>query len=132
MEGNFLEKIGRNMKDLWDKIDLNSWFEKIGIKSPEVIRNLKFFLIAFFAGYFFKKYFKFIVACAVVMTLIGVILHSQNILSINVEALKTLLHFDPSKTTLQNMFINFFAWVKNNIILFLLTSVAFLFGYKLG
>jgi len=120
------------MKKLLSKIDFDAWLRKIGITSPEIIKSIKYSFIAFFAGFLFKKYFRFILMCSVIIIVLSVLLHAKDILSINWDSVKSILSFDPTKTTVENLVVNFFHWVKNNLIVFIVLSLSFLLGYKLG
>ena len=120
------------IKSLWAKVDVEAWFNKIGITSPEVIRVSTFFIVAFAIGFLFKKYFKFAFGCLIVITILFFVLESRNILTVDWVAFKEFLGVDPTQAEVGNIFTSLFTWIKGNLLVFSSAALGFLLGYKLG
>jgi uncharacterized membrane protein (Fun14 family) len=120
------------IKAVWDNINVTNWFNKIGITSPEAIRVITFFIVAFVIGFLFKKYFKFALGCVVVISVLFFVLQSKNILTVDWVAFKEFFGVDPTQAEVGNFYNMSYLWIKTNLVAFVSACIGFLLGYKLG
>jgi len=119
------------IKNAWNNLDLKQLSEKIGGNSSEAVQAALYFGIAFAAGFFFKKYFKFLFACLVVSLVLIKAFEYNNLLAIDWAGFKNFVGM--TKGMGINAFISAqLAWIKAHVLLFVAAVVGFLIGYRLG
>lgn len=120
-----------NVKTWWQEFDLRGLSTKIGGSSAEAVQAAICFGVAFVSGIFLKKYFKFLLAVAVVLAIALKFLEYNSCITINWEMIKTSLGI-VEPFDFNYMIKIAFVWVKQNILLTVAISIGFLVGYKLG
>ncbi|MCK4265044.1 hypothetical protein KAW80_01655 [Candidatus Babeliales bacterium] len=115
-----------------ERFNMEEWLRYIGITTAEAVSIFYYFAAAFFVGFVFKKYFKFVIGCAFVVGVLAVFLESHNALVINWPILKELVGVDPSAADFNNVWVGLSSWISDNLYLFLGGTVGFILGYKLG
>ncbi|MBD3273277.1 hypothetical protein GF385_02930 [Candidatus Dependentiae bacterium] len=119
------------LKSLWDKVDIKQWAEDIGGSSSEAVQAAIYFGLGFAFGFLFKKYFKFVFFSLLVAIVLILVLQYNRVLDIDWKALNVLLGFEPS-ADIGVVLNSMFDWIKQNLIIFISSTVGFLIGYKLG
>jgi hypothetical protein len=123
---------GGIISNFFDRLNLGWLFEKIGLSTIEGARILYFFLGAFAIGFLFKKYFKFLVGCSIVLALVFFVLHSNNIMQIDPNALRSFIGYDIARMDPNSMLNTTLDWIKTNLYVFIAGLIGFLVGYKIG
>lgn len=119
------------LKNLWAHVNIKQWAEDIGGSSSQAVQAAIYFGIGFAIGFLFKKYFKFVFFMLLTAILFVLFLEYNKVLEIDWQALNVLLGFEPSADV--GVVLNTaFDWVKQNLIIFVSSTVGFLIGYKLG
>lgn len=119
------------LKDLWDKINIKEWAEKIGGTSSEAVQAAIYFGVGFAVGFLFKKYFKFLFFSLAIAVVLVLVLQYNKVLDIDWEALNILMGFEPT-ADVGTMMNSLFDLIKANLLVFVSSVVGFLIGYKLG
>ena len=128
--GTFGSIIDR-LKELWEKINIKEWAEKIGGTSSDAIQAAIYFGVGFAVGFLFKKYFKFLFFSLSIAVILILVLQYNKVLDIDWEALNILLGFEPT-ADVGSIMNSMFDWIKANLLIFVSSAVGFLIGYKLG
>ncbi len=118
--------------NLVERLNLEKWFRTLGVTSAEVLQMLYFFGGAFFIGFAFKRYFKFLIGCTIVILTLSIYLESQGALKIDWPIVKSLVGIDPATTDLNNLWLIVSSWVKKEIYAFIAGVLGLIVGYKLG
>ena len=128
---NGFSSIMTSIKNAWNNLDLKQLSEKIGGNSSEAVQAALYFGIAFAAGFFFKKYFKFLFACLLVSLVTIKIFEFNSWLTIDWSGIKNFIGMTQGVSI--NAFIStYVAWIKSHVLLFISAVVGFLIGYRLG
>ncbi len=120
-----------SVKNFWATLDIKSWSAKVGGSSAEAVQAAVYFGIFFSVGFLFKKYFKFLFGCIIVAIIAIKIMEYNALITIDWVALKKTAGMGVTED-LNALMNTAFNWIKQNILLFVASSVGFLIGYKLG
>lgn len=120
-----------SIKNAWNNLDLKQLSEKIGGSSSEAVQAALYFGIAFAAGFFFKKYFKFIFGCFIVALIFVKVLEYNNLLHMDWSGVKNFVGLTEG-ATVNSMISHQLEWIKAHVLLFVAAVVGFLIGYRLG
>ena len=80
------------------KSDLELWFSQLQLSSLDFIRYASFFCIGFIAGLIFKKWSKYIVFVAVIVSIALAILHGFSFITINFGVIQKTTGFQNINT----------------------------------
>lgn len=123
---------GGVISNLLEKLNLTALLEKIGLSAVDGSRIIYFFLASFAIGFLFKKYFKFLLGCIIVMGAVYFVLNSHNILHVDMVALRSFVGYDAAKMDPNSVLNMSVEWIKANVYVFGASLAGFIFGYKLG
>ena len=118
--------------DVAEKLGLEKWLNYVGLTVADALSILYFLLIGFVFGFVFKKYFKFVIGCAFVITILVILLDSRHLITIDWVGIKNLIGLDPAKSDLNNLWKMGSDWAYANLYPLIGGLVGFVFGYKLG
>ena len=113
------------------KIDVASWFERIGIPYTLPVQCAVWFVASFFLGFLFKRLFAFMVILLATVFLTIVLLDYAAIVVVDWSVLQATLGIN-SQVDAYAVGQLILSWIKSNIPLFLSASFGFLLGCKLG
>lgn len=128
---NGFSSIMASIKDAWNNLDLKKLSEKIGGNSSEAVQAALYFGIAFAAGFFFKKYFKFLFACLLVSLVTIKIFEFNSWLTIDWSGIKNFIGMTQG-VSINALISTHVAWIRAHVLLFISAVVGFLIGYRLG
>ena len=114
------------------KFQLEGWLDKVGITVSEAFTIFSFFAGAFIVGFAFKKYFKFLVSCTVIISVLVIVLESKNLLSVDWAGIKDFVGLTGANSDLNSLWNMIYTWVYENLYSFIGAVIGFIFGYKLG
>ncbi|MBY0353625.1 FUN14 domain-containing protein [Candidatus Babeliales bacterium] len=119
------------IKGYWQGFDFKQWSENMAGSSAEALQAAVFFGGAFAVGFLFKKYFKFLLGSLVLTIIVIKILEHHLLITIDWPGVNALAGLEPD-ADLTTISAILFTWIKENIILFVASSVGFLIGYKIS
>ena len=128
---NGFSSVMTSIKNAWNNLDLKALSEKIGGSSSEAVQAALYFGIAFAAGFFFKKYFKFLFGCLIVALIFVKVLEYNNLLHMDWSGVKNFAGMTEG-ATINSMISHQLEWIKAHVLLFVSGVVGFLIGYRLG
>jgi uncharacterized membrane protein (Fun14 family) len=132
MDGTVVDRVKDGINNVISTPTVEGWLQKLGLSVDDAVNMALYFGVSFAVGFLFKKYFKFAVGCVLVIGALTFLMHSNEIVAIDWEALKSFIGFDPMNTDVKSVFTVGVEWVKANVAQFLAGAAGFLFGYKLG
>lgn len=119
------------IKNFWDNLDLQKLSENIGGTSSEAVLAAIYFGLSFAIGILLKKYLKFLFGCVVCSIILIKVMEYNTLVTINWADFATVFGFG-QEVNFNSISNQFFDWIKNNVLLFISSTVGFLIGYKLG
>lgn len=113
------------------KINVASWFERLGIPYTLPVQCAVWFITSFFLGFLFKRLFAFVIILLATVFLTIVMLDYAAIVVVDWSVLQATFGIT-SQTDATALGQQLFSWIKSHMALFLSASFGFLLGCKLG
>lgn len=118
------------IKNAFSDLDINHYIEKI--KSSPAGTIVLYFGASFALGFLFKKYFKFLLGCALIALGVLIILQHNNVINFDWNNFYQLIRYNPAELKFDSLFESTVNWVKANLLIFISGLTGFIIGYKLG
>lgn len=115
-----------------EKTGIDRYLCYVGLSVSKLARGLVFFGGAFVIGFCFKRYFKILFGCIFFTTMLYLVLHYNNLISIDWSSIKELLGMSMEQEGLRNIFGVVWGWMKSNLFLSIATGLGFFLGYTIG
>ncbi len=120
-----------SVKQFWIDLDVKNWLQEVAGSSSEVVDTALCFGLSFGVGFLFKRYFKSffftLLACVVVVK----VLEYNQFITMHWDTINDAFGVG-ADFTFNAFAMQVIDWVKLNFILFIVSLLGFLVGYKLG